>query len=76
MEKRNKRYWKICIILVIALTILGFSPLVIPGGQYLPMIFGVPYSLVMSFLVTLALVVLTYIGGKVHPGRDEEEGEL
>ncbi len=39
------------------------------------MIFGLPYSLWTSFLVTVALVVLTYIGAKVHPGSDEGEEE-
>jgi len=37
------------------------------------MILGIPYSLWLSFLITVALVTLTYIGSKVHPGADEEE---
>lgn len=74
--KKNKKYWILCAILVIVIMVLGYTPLMIPGGIYKPMIMGIPYSLWTSFLLTAALVVLTYIGSKVHPGSDEEEDEL
>ncbi len=73
--KREKRYWIICVILVVGLIILAYTPLMLPNGVYKPTILGIPYSLWTSFLITVALVVLTYIGSKVHPGSDEEEGE-
>lgn len=73
--KKEKKYWKLCIILVLMLIVLAYTPLMIPNGVSKPMILGIPYSLWTSFLITVALVVLTYIGAKVHPGRDEEEGE-
>jgi protein-S-isoprenylcysteine O-methyltransferase Ste14 len=73
--KRNKRNWRICTILVLVLVLLGYTPLMIPHGIYKPMIFGIPYSLWTSILVTVALVVLTYMGSKVHPGSDEGEEE-
>jgi hypothetical protein len=73
--KKKIRYWKICIILVIMLIVLGYTPLMIPHGIYKPMILGIPYTLWSSFLVTLLLVALTYIGSKVHPGSDEGEEE-
>ncbi len=73
--KRNKRSWRICTILVLVLVVLGYTPLMIPHGIYKPMIFGIPYSLWTSILVTVALVVLTYVGSKVHTGRDEGEEE-
>jgi hypothetical protein len=37
------------------------------------MFMGVPYTLWASFLITAVLVFLTFIGSKVHPGKDEEE---
>lgn len=74
--KKNKKYWILCAVLVIILMVLGYTPLMIPNGVYKPMILGIPYSLWTSFLVTVALVVLTYIGSKVHPGSDEGEEEL
>ena len=73
--KRNKKYWRICVILVVLLIIVAYTPLMLPHGVYKPVILGIPYSLWLSFLITVALVVLTYIGSKVHPGSDEGEGE-
>ena len=71
--KRNKKYWTICVILVAMLIVIGYTPIMIPKGVYKPMILGIPYSLWLSFLITVVLVTLTYIGAKVHPGSDEEE---
>ena len=73
--KRLRIYWRICVVLVISLTVLGYTPVIIPAGVHKPAIAGIPYSLWTSFLITVALVVLTYIGSKVHPGNDKEEGE-
>ncbi len=56
--------------------VLGYTPLMIPNGVYKPMILGIPYSLWTSFLITVILVALTYIGSKVHPGSDEGEEDL
>ena len=74
--KKSKKIWTLCGILVIVLMVLGYTPLMIPDGVRKPMIMGIPYSLWTSFLVTVILVALTYIGSKVHPGSDEEEEEL
>lgn len=74
--KKSKRIWTLCGVLVIVLLVLGYTPLMIPNGVYKPMIMGIPYSLWTSFLVTAVLVLLTYIGSKVHPGSDEGEEEL
>ena len=74
--KKSKKYWTLCAVLVIVLMVLGYTPLMIPNGVYKPVILGIPYSLWTSFLVTVALVVLTFIGSKVHPGSDEVEEEL
>lgn len=73
--KKNKKYWTLCAVLVIVLMVLGYTPLMIPKGVYKPMILGLPYSLWTSFLITVILVALTFIGAKVHPGSDEEEEE-
>jgi len=74
--KKSKIYWTLCAVLVIVIMVLGYTPLMIPNGVYKPMIMGIPYSLWTSFLVTVALVVLTYIGSKVYPGNDEGEEEI
>lgn len=73
MNKRKTRYWRICTVLVVILAVLTYTTLIIPKGVHKPMILGIPYSLWTSFIITVALVVLTYLGSKVHPGNDEEE---
>ncbi len=75
MNKRKLNYWRICTLLVIILIIITYTPLIIPSGVYKPMILGIPYSLWTGFLITVALVVLTYIGSRVHQESDNEEGE-
>lgn len=69
--KGSKKYWRLCVVLVLVLTVLAYTPLMIPNGVYTPMILGIPYTLWTSFLITVVLVILTYIGSKVHPGGDE-----
>jgi hypothetical protein len=76
MNKRKTRYWRICTALVVLLVIITYTPLIIPGGVYKPMVLGIPYSLWTSFLITAALVLITYVGSKVHPGKDEEEEQV
>ncbi len=73
MNKRKIRYWRICTALVVLLIIITYTPLIIPSGVYKPMVLGIPYTLWTSFLITAALVLITYVGSKVHPGKDEEE---
>jgi len=74
--KKRKKYWTLCVVLVMVLMVLAYTPLMIPNGVYKPMILGIPYTLWTSFLITVILVALTYIGARVHPGSDEEEEDL
>lgn len=53
-------------------SILTFTPLVIPEKTYKPMLAGVPYTLWMGICVAVILVALTYLGTKFHPGNGEE----
>ena len=73
MKKEKKTYWYICILCVAVIMVIGYTPLVIPKGIAKPAIWGIPYSLWFSFLLTVALVILTFIGAGVHPGNDDEE---
>ena len=73
MKDRNRKYWRILRTIAIILCLLVFTPLVIPAGVHKPELFGVPYSLWTSFLITVTLVFLTYLGTKVHRSNDEEE---
>lgn len=78
MEKSQRKivYWRISILVVILLTALGLSPLVIPSGVHEPGFLGMPYTLWMGILVCICLVLMTFIGSKVHPGNINEKEEL
>jgi hypothetical protein len=71
--KKSKKYWNACVIAVIVIMVAGYTPIMIPKGVYNPMLLGIPYSLWTSFLATVVLVALTYLGSRFHPGNDEEE---
>jgi len=73
MKDKKRKYWRILSATAIVLCLLIFTPLVIPKNVYKPELFGIPYSLWTSYLITIALVVLTYLGTKVHRSADEEE---
>jgi len=72
MKDKKRKYWRILRTIAILLCLLIFTPLVIPKGVYTPELFGVPYSLWTSFLITVALVLITYLGTKVHRSDEEE----
>lgn len=72
-KQPNTTYWYLCIAAAVLLTIVTFTPLVIPAGVYKPRLIGVPYTLWMTILITLLYVAITFIGTKVHPGRNEDD---
>lgn len=68
MTTRKRRlYWRLCYGAVILLSLLTFTPLVTPLGTYRPFLLGVPYTLWVGMLITIALVALTYAAGKLYP---------
>lgn len=73
MKSKKPLYWKICIVLAIFFSLLTFTPLVMSPGVIKPMLFGIPYTLWISFIITVILVALTFIGTRVHPVTDEED---
>jgi len=69
----KKKLWIICVISVVLITAIGLSPLVIPANVFEPKLFGVPYTLWMGFILTSLLVLLTFLGSRVHPGEDNSK---
>ena len=76
MNRKKTVFWRIYTALVFVLIVITFTPLIIPQGIYKPMVLGIPYTLWVSTLITLVLVLLTYLGSKAHPGKDDEEGQV
>jgi hypothetical protein len=69
-DKRRQRLWRLCTIAAGGLAGLALTPLVIPHGRHQPMLAGIPYTLWMGFVVAILLVVVTWLGTKVHPGEE------
>jgi hypothetical protein len=70
--KYNKKLWRIYVAAVILIVALTFSPLIITPGKIKPSALGLPFTLWTTILTTIALVVLTYLGGRVSPNDEEE----
>ena len=68
---QNEKLWTFCKIAVGLLIILTFSPLVTPSGVHQPAFRGMPYTLWVGILDALLLVGLTWLGTRVHPGRED-----
>ncbi len=71
--KQRKLIWKFCQLGVIFLSVITFTPLVIPENTYLPELFGLPYTLWTGMVLSLCFTVLIFVGIKVHPGANKKE---
>ena len=71
--KNNKFLWRCCVIAVVVIIVITYSPLVIRTGKVDPFLLGMPYTLWLSMLQTILVVIMVYIGGIVMP--NDEEGE-
>ena len=49
-----------------------FTSLVTPKGVYRPEFLGMPYTLWVGILEAFILVGITWIGTRVHPGKDDK----
>jgi hypothetical protein len=69
--KKKRMYWRIIASVAVFLIILTYTPFILHPGKIEPRLFEMPYTLWTSVLITIILVVLTYLGGRVH--LDDEE---
>lgn len=69
----QRTIWRLCYLGVVLLSVITFTPLVLPLGTYEPMLFGVPYTLWTGIIVTVALVVLTYGATQVYPPNNDPQ---
>lgn len=75
MKKTNNIYWKLCCAGVFLLSALTFTPLIMTAGRFEPMLAGIPFTLWATILIGFALLLLTFIGSRVHGGEDYSEEE-
>lgn len=64
---QRRFYWRLCYGSAFVLSVLTFTPLVIPAGVHTPIVLGLPYTLWTGILLTVALVLLTFVAGQVYP---------
>ena len=71
--KPNSLSWRLCSVGVILLSLLTFTPVIIPAGKFTPQLGNIPYTLWVGILLYFGFLALTFIGTRVHPGRNNEE---
>lgn len=64
--KYLKRIWKLIIFAVFVISIIVFTPLVIPKGVHTPELFGMPYTLWVGMVIYFSFLSLVIIGVVVH----------
>lgn len=74
MIPRRQLFWRLCYAAVVVLSVITFTPLVTPQGVFRPVLFGIPYTLWMGILITIGLVVLTFVATHVYPPNESEGG--
>jgi len=60
---------------VIALSVLTFTPVILPQNEYMPMLFGLPRTLWTGILIAFLMVVVTFVGGFVRQVHESEDRE-
>ena len=74
MHMRSKKIiWGLTRITLVILSVLVFTPLVIPKGIFTPELFVLPYTLWVGMLVYFFYVLLILIGISVHSKIYREE---
>lgn len=71
-RNRKQSIWIITALIAILLSILTFTPLIVPKNQYRPELLGMPYTLWAGILLMIAYVLNTLVALFVHPGNDND----
>ena len=65
--RKRRRLLRIVVVgLVLALVILTFTPVILNPGKIEPRLFQMPYTLWTSILITILLVLLTYLVSRLQ----------
>jgi len=72
--KQRRIWWHLTVAAAAVVVAITFSPLVLSPGKTDPQLLYMPYSLWTSLLMSIMMVILTWIGGKLHlQDRDNED---
>ena len=69
-----RRNWRITLAVALLLSVVTFTGLVTPIGEFQPELLGLPYTLWTGILVTAGLVLCTWAATKYYP-PDEAASE-
>lgn len=69
----QRTVWQLTVAAVVLLSVITFTPLVLPLGSHQPLVLGMPYTLWTGILVTVAFVGLTYLATHVYPPNNEQQ---
>ena len=62
-DKKRRFWWAVTVTTAVFLVVINFTPLVMQEGKTDPRLFSMPFTLWVSILITILLVVLTWVGG-------------
>lgn len=63
---KTKRRRYLLVAVAVALVAITFTPLILNPGKIYPKFLSMPYSLWTSILISIILVILTYLASKVQ----------
>ncbi len=59
-------------IISIILSIITFSPLVIPANKFRPVFAGMPYTLWTGIVMMILFIIITIVAALFHPGENND----
>ncbi len=71
-QRTSLTLWRLCCLGFVVLSIVVFSPMVIPPGVYEPSWLGMPLTLGRGLMAAGCFVLLAILGSLVQPVDDEE----
>ena len=71
--KKKFRLYYVLILLALLLSVLTFTPLVMPYEVHQPSLLHLPYTLWTGLIVAILFVCLTWLAVRLHPGKKEDE---
>lgn len=72
-SSKRTRLLLILDLIAIGLVIVTFSPLVIPPNESDPSLFAIPFTLWMSFLISVIFVVLAYLVSLINKEKEHAD---
>lgn len=72
-RSKRKRFLLILDLVAIGLVVATFSPLIIPTNESNPSWYGIPFTLWVSFLISVIFVVLAYLVSIVNKEKEHAD---